>query len=147
MRSASSTSNTIARPIVTSVIAFLSTFAHSSGYRTPIPDAGPHPFSHQPDLSPLQLSPGPATYPHCTCPRRTLYPAVPYAAIRRHFSLAAQHRTAKQGAESFMTRWIAAERAWAALKHAETCPNVTGRTKERVPQSKRTRTGLLATID
>ena len=57
------------------------------------------------------------------------------------------HRTAKQGTESFMTRWIAAERARAALRHAETCPNVTGRTKGRVAQSKRARTGLLATID
>ena len=57
------------------------------------------------------------------------------------------HRTAKQGAESFKERWIAAGRARAALWHAETCPNVTGRTKERVAQSKRVRTGLLATID
>ena len=57
------------------------------------------------------------------------------------------HRAAKQGAESFMTRWIAAEKARAALRHAETCPNVTGRTKERVAQSKRARTDLLATID
>ena len=57
------------------------------------------------------------------------------------------HRTAKQGAESFMKKWIAAERARAALRHAETCPNVTGSTKERVAQSKRARTGLLATID
>jgi len=57
------------------------------------------------------------------------------------------HRTAKQGAEIFMTKWIAAERVKAALRHAETCPNVTGRTKERVAQSKRARTGLLATID
>ena len=32
----------------------------------------------------------------------------------------------------FKTKWIAAERAKAALRHAETCPNVTGRTKERV---------------
>ena len=46
-----------------------------------------------------------------------------------------------------MTRWIAAESARAALRHAETCPNVTGRTKERVAQSKRACTGLLATID
>ena len=57
------------------------------------------------------------------------------------------HRNTKQGAELFMTKWIAAERARAALRHAETCPNVTGRTKERVAQSKRARTGLLATID
>ena len=41
------------------------------------------------------------------------------------------HRTAKQGAEIFMTKWIVAERAKAAIRHAETCPNVTGRTKER----------------
>ena len=57
------------------------------------------------------------------------------------------YRTAKQGAESFMTNWIAVERARAALRRAETCPNVTGRTKERVAQSKRARTALLATID
>ena len=42
------------------------------------------------------------------------------------------YRTAKHGAASFMTKWIAAERVRAALRHAETCPNVTGRTKERV---------------
>ena len=57
------------------------------------------------------------------------------------------HRTAKQGAEIFMTKWIAAERARAALRYTETCPNVTRRTKERVAQSKRARTALLATID
>ena len=57
------------------------------------------------------------------------------------------YRTAKQGADLFMTKWIAAERAREALRHAETCPNVTGRTKERVAQSKRARTGLLATVD
>ena len=56
------------------------------------------------------------------------------------------HKTAKQGAEGFMTRWIAAERTRAALRHAETCPNVTGRTKERVAQSKRARTGLLEAV-
>ena len=56
------------------------------------------------------------------------------------------YRTAKQGAEIFM-KWIAAERARAALRHVETCPNVTGKTKERVAQSNRARTGLLATID
>ena len=51
------------------------------------------------------------------------------------------HRTAKHGAEFFMTKWIAAERARVALRHAAICPNVTGRTKERVAQSKRVRTG------
>ena len=58
-----------------------------------------------------------------------------------------RHETAKQGAELFMTKWIAAERARAALRHAVVSPNVTGRTKERVAKSKRARTGLLATID
>ena len=33
-----------------------------------------------------------------------------------------------------MTKWIAAERARAALRHAAIFPNVTGRTKERVAQ-------------
>ena len=48
----------------------------------------------------------------------------------------------------FMTKLIAAERARAALRHADIiCPNVTGRTKERVAQSKRIRTGLLAAVD
>ena len=46
-----------------------------------------------------------------------------------------------------MTKWIAAERARAALRHAAICPTVTGRTKERVAQSKRARTGLLAAVD
>ena len=57
------------------------------------------------------------------------------------------HKTAEQGAEIFMTKWIAAERARAALRHAAICPNVTGRTKESVAQSKRAHTGLLATVD
>ena len=56
-------------------------------------------------------------------------------------------RIDKQGAERFTTKWTAAERARAALQHAESCRNLTGRTKERVAQSKRARTGLLATID
>ena len=46
-----------------------------------------------------------------------------------------------------MTRWFATERARAALRHAVVSPNVTGRTKERVEQSKRARNGLLVTID
>ena len=53
------------------------------------------------------------------------------------------HRTAKQGSELFITKWVAAERARAASRHAETCPNVTGKTREGVAQSKRARTGLL----
>ena len=56
------------------------------------------------------------------------------------------HRTTKQGAELFMTKWIAAERARAALRQAETCPNVAGKTKESVSQSKRARTGLVEAL-
>ena len=55
-------------------------------------------------------------------------------------------RTAKQGAECFMTKWIPVERARAALRHAETCPNMTGRTKKMLAQSKRIRTGLLEDV-
>ena len=55
-------------------------------------------------------------------------------------------RTAKQGVGRFINKWIAVERARAALRHAESCPNVTGRTKERVAQSKRARTGLLEAV-
>ena len=57
------------------------------------------------------------------------------------------HRSATQGAEFFMTKWIAAERARAALRHVAICPNVTGRTKAGVAQIKRARTGLLAAVD
>ena len=31
-----------------------------------------------------------------------------------------------------MAKWIAAEKARAGLRHAVVCPNVTGRTKERI---------------
>ena len=41
-------------------------------------------------------------------------------------------RTAEQGAEHFMAKWIAAEKAKAELRHAVlVCPDVTGRAKER----------------
>ena len=56
-------------------------------------------------------------------------------------------RTAEQGAECFMAKWIAAERARAGLRHAVVCPNVTGRAKERIAQSKRARAGSLAIVD
>ena len=47
-------------------------------------------------------------------------------------------RTAEQGAEHFMAKWIAAEKVRAGLRHAAVlCPNVTGRTKERVAQNNR----------
>ena len=41
-------------------------------------------------------------------------------------------RTAEQDAERFMTKWIAAEKARAGLRHAVVRPNVTGRNKERI---------------
>ena len=56
-------------------------------------------------------------------------------------------RTAKQGAEYFMAKWIAAEKARAGLRHAVVCPNVTERTKARIAQRKRARAGSLALVD
>ena len=56
-------------------------------------------------------------------------------------------RTAEQGAKHFMAKWIAAEKARAGLRHAGVCPNVMGRTKERIAQSKRTRAGSLVLVD
>ena len=56
-------------------------------------------------------------------------------------------RTAEQGAEHFMAKWIVAEKAKAGLRHAVVCPNVTGRTKKRIAQSKRARAGSLALVD
>ena len=56
-------------------------------------------------------------------------------------------RTAEQGAEYFMAKWIAVEKARAGLRHAVVCPNETGRTKERIFQSKRARAGSLALVD
>ena len=43
-------------------------------------------------------------------------------------------KTAEQGAERFMAKWNAAERVRAGLQqqHAVVCPNVTGRTKEKI---------------
>ena len=46
-----------------------------------------------------------------------------------------------------MVKWIAAEKARARLRHAIVCPNVTGRTKERITQSKRARDASLAIVD
>ena len=57
-------------------------------------------------------------------------------------------RTAEQGADYFMAKWIAAEKTKAGLRYAVVCPNVTGRTKERmIAQSKRARAGSLALVD
>ena len=46
-----------------------------------------------------------------------------------------------------MAKWIVVEKAKAGLRHAVVCPNVTGRTKERIAPSKRARVGLLALVD
>ena len=46
-------------------------------------------------------------------------------------------RKADQGAERFMAKWIAAEKARVGLRHAVVCPNVTGRA----------RAGSLAIVD
>ena len=56
-------------------------------------------------------------------------------------------RTAEQGVEHFMAKGIVAEKAKAGLRHAVVFPNVTGRTKERIAQSKRARAGSLALVD
>ena len=46
-----------------------------------------------------------------------------------------------------MAKLIAAENARAGLRHAVVCPNVTGRIKEGIAQSKQARTGSLAIVD
>ena len=56
-------------------------------------------------------------------------------------------RTAEYEAEHFMAKWIAAEEARGGLRHAFVCPNVTGRTKVRIAQSKWTRVGSLTLFD
>ena len=56
-------------------------------------------------------------------------------------------RTAEQGAERFMAKWIAANKARAGLRHAGVCPNVTGRTKKRIARSKRACASSLAIVD
>ena len=55
-------------------------------------------------------------------------------------------RIAEQGAEHFMVKCIVAEKAKAGVPHAVVCPNVTGRTKERIAQSKWARAGSLALV-
>ena len=56
-------------------------------------------------------------------------------------------RTAEQGAEHSMANWIVAEKNKARLRHAVVWPNVTGRTKEMIAQSKRARAGSFALVD
>ena len=55
-------------------------------------------------------------------------------------------RTAEQGAKRFMAEWIAAGKARARLRPAAVCPNVAGRTKEIIAQSKQARAGSLAIV-
>ena len=55
-------------------------------------------------------------------------------------------RTAEHGTEHFMAKWIAAEKAKAGPRHAVVCPNVTGRTNERIAQSKQARSGSLTLL-
>ena len=45
-----------------------------------------------------------------------------------------------------MVKWIVAEKAKAGLRHAVVCPNVTGRAKEGIAQSKRACAGSLALV-
>ena len=52
----------------------------------------------------------------------------------------------RKTAELFMAKWVAAENVRAGLRHAVVCPNVTGKTKERIAQSKRVRAGSLAIV-
>ena len=47
----------------------------------------------------------------------------------------------------FMAKWIPAEKIRAGLRHAVVCPNVTGRTKKRIAQSKRAHTGSLTLVN
>ena len=56
-------------------------------------------------------------------------------------------RTAEQGADRFLAKWIAAEKARAGLRHAVVCLNVMGRTKERIVQSKWAGASSLAIVD
>ena len=46
-----------------------------------------------------------------------------------------------------MVKWIAAEDVGPGLLQRIIYPNITGRAKERIAQSKLARTGLLATVD
>ena len=56
-------------------------------------------------------------------------------------------KTAEQGAECYMAKWIAAEKVRAGLRHALVYPDMTEMTKERIAQSKRARAGLLGIVD
>ena len=56
-------------------------------------------------------------------------------------------KTAEKGAERFMAKWIAVEKAKTGLWHVVVFPNVTKRIKDRIAQSKCVRAGSLAIVD
>ena len=56
-------------------------------------------------------------------------------------------KTAKQGAERFMAKSIAAEKVKAGLRRAVVFPSVKGRAKYRIARSKPVRSGSLAIVD
>ena len=69
-----------------------------------------------------------------------------------HWTIAAQdegerRRTAGQVAECFMVKWIATEKVRAGLRHAVIRPNMTGRAKKSIAQSKHVRASSLAIVD
>ena len=55
--------------------------------------------------------------------------------------------TVEQGAERFMVKLIAAEKARGGLRYAVKWPNVTRNTKSRIGQREHTRAGSLAIVD
>ena len=56
-------------------------------------------------------------------------------------------RAAERRVEHFMAKMIVADKTKAGLRPAVVYPNVTGRTKKRIAQSKRVRAGSLAFVD
>ena len=59
-------------------------------------------------------------------------------------------RSPEKGSVNGVKRFGEVDKAYkprAGLRHAVVCPNVTGRTKERIAQSKRARAGSLALVD
>ena len=84
---------------------------------------------------------------------RATNPANKVRLLRNDWTTVAQDeggwlKTTEHGAERFMAKWIAAEKVGTGLRHAVVvCPNVTGRTKEGIAQSKSARAGSLAMVD
>ena len=56
-------------------------------------------------------------------------------------------KTAEQGAERFMAKLVSVEKVRVGVRHAVLCPNVTGRTNERIAQNKRAHASSLAMVD